>query len=303
MQKKGNKEKSHTFNMEGRILNASLYVCIILFLATCKNTSTEMPENAVVKTNNKILVIDELKKMIPPGLDSVDSVEIAHKYIKKWITQELIADKAIFNVGTSDQEINRLVREYRNSLIVKKYKEELLEKKAEIEPNAEEIAAFYEANKGNYLLKEDIIEGIVLKVPLDAPKLKDLRKWLKESSIEDLAEVESYSYQHATMYDDFTEKWIPFEKIESLFPEKFKSHSKAIQNTEFLEQQDTVYAYLLKITSFMLKKDTAPQSFVHQNITTILRHKKKLDFFQKLEKDIYNEGIKNETVIYNPLYE
>lgn len=262
-----------------------------------------MPDDVVVKTNHRTLYIDELKTMIPPRLDSVDSVEIAHKYINKWITQELIAEKAIFNVGTSDQEISQLVIEYRNSLIVKKYKEQLLEKKAEIEPNADEITAFYESNKGNYLLKKDIIEGIALKVPLDAPKLKELRKWLKSSSIEDLAEVESYSYQHATLYDDFTDKWISFTKVESLFPEKFKSHSKAIHSTDFLEQQDTSYTYLLKITSFKLKNDTAPQSYVEQNITTILRHKKKLDFFNKFEKDIYNEGIKNEAVIYNPRYE
>lgn len=276
---------------------------LIWILNACNRSSSEIPKNVVAKAGNSSLLIDEIERMIPPGLDSIDSVDIAQEYIKKWIVTELISEKAIFNVGTTDPEINQLVRDYRNSLIVKKYKEQLLDKKADIDPTPEEIESFYEANKANYLLKEDIIEGILLKVPLDAPKLKDLRKWLASSSLEDLAEVESYSYQRASMYDDFREKWVSFEKVESLFPEKFSNRRKAIQNTDFLEQKDTVYTYLLKITSFKLANDTAPQSYVEQNITTLLRHKKKLEFFRKFEKDIYNEGIKNKSVIYNPLYE
>ncbi len=287
---------------------AQLRRCLVLgvlamLVLACGGTSDEIPANVVAKAGTSMLYVDDIKRMVPAGLDSIDSVEIAHQYINKWVTGELIAEKAIFNIGASNQEINQLVRDYRNSLIVKKYKEQLLDKKADIDPEPEEIEAFYEANKGNYLLKEDIIEGIMLKVPLDAPRLKDLRKWFSKGGLEDLAEVESYSYQHATMYDDFREKWVPFTTVEQLFPAKFDNRTKALSNDILLEQSDSLFTYMLKITSFKMVNDTAPVSYVEQNITTLLRHKKKLEFFRKLEKDIYNEGIKNKSVIYNPLYE
>lgn len=278
-------------------------VLFIFLVYSCGNSSDEIPDNVVAKAGSSILYLDEIEHMVPPGLDSIDSVELARQYITKWVTGELISEKAIFNIGASNQEINQLVREYRNSLIIKKYKEQLLDKKADIDPTLEEIETFYQANKANYLLKDDIIEGILLKVSLDAPKLKELRKWFTSSSIEDLAEVESYSYQHAAMYDDFREKWVPFKNVEQLFPEKFSNQRRAIKTDDLLEQSDSLFTYMLKITSFKLVNDTAPMSYVEQNITTLLRHKKKLDFFRMLEKDIYNEGIKNKSVIYNPLYE
>lgn len=279
-----------------------LFGFIFLFFS-CKKSTEDFAKGAIVKVYNNVLYSSDVATVIPKNISAKDSIDIAQKYIQKWITRELIAQKAIFNIGENDAEINAMVRDYKNSLVVKKYKEQLLEKKADIEPSEKEISTFYNDHINSYILNEDIVKGLALKIPNKAPKMKDLRTWLKRALDEDYSEIESYCYQHASSYDDFREKWVALKKINILFPEEIKHPDNLLTNKTVVEQQDSLFTYFFKITDLKHANENAPQSYVENNIITLLRHKNKLEFFNTFEKNIYNEGIKNETVTYNPLYE
>ncbi len=278
-----------------------LYVLLATFICACTTKNESIGDNVVVKVNDKSLYVKDVAGLVPQGISPEDSIDIAQKYIQKWITRELIVQKAIFNVGENDPEIKQLVEDYRNSLLVKKYTEMLLEHKAEVDPTEEEIAEYYESNSQNYPLTHDIVQGVIIKIPADAPRQKDLKTWL-ESDSGYYTDIEGYCYQHAITYDDFREKWIAFKLINNLMPQGLDKNYKW-QKEKFVEQTDTVYNYFVKITSLKKKNEVAPKTYVEQKIITLLRHKKKLEYFEKFEKDIYNEGIKDEAIVYNPHYE
>ncbi len=276
---------------------------VVSLLTSCQKDNEALPDNVVVKVYNKSLYNTDIQKLVPENIGGADSVDITQKYIQKWITRELIVQKAIFNVGANDPEINKLVEDYRNSLIVKKYKEMLLERKANIDPTPEEIEAFYQQYGSTYTLSEDVVQGVIMKIPADAPKQKDLITWLKSDSDDVYTDIEGYSYQHAIMFDDFRNKWVALSVIQQLMPQAFKDEAPKMLKKKYVEQTDTLNNYFFRITALKQKSEVAPKEYVEEKIITLLRHKKKLQYFSTFEKDIYNEGIKDESVIYNPKYE
>ena len=51
-------------------------------------------------------------------MNKQDSILIAGDYIRKWIQQELLIQKANENLSSEQKNLDREIQEYRNSLII-----------------------------------------------------------------------------------------------------------------------------------------------------------------------------------------
>ena len=189
-----------------------------------------------------------------------------------------------------------MVEDYRNSLIVSKYMELLVEQKAVTEIGDSEIADFYNNNQENFILNEEIINGIFVQIPLDAPRINDLKLWMKNRSEEDLLELEDYCFQNASKYENFSEKWLPASVVEKYLPGSLNKN--ALGKGVTIEQSDSLSRYYLVVFDEKGTGETAPLIYVRSQIIKVLQHKKRLEYIATFKKDILNEAIENKNVIY-----
>lgn len=256
-------------------------------------TENQKLKNSWVVVDGQVLRDSEVLANLPKNINPEDSAKIVDEYAEKWIKQKLLLNKAENNIGDL-QEINRLVYNYREQLIIENYLKLLVEHKADINPTEEQITEFYEKNKEQYILNENILKGVFIILPLYAPKKNILESLLKEDNI-DKTLIEAYCLQNAAKVDFFTEKWIPFRLIKQHMPEIEISDKDVLTNI-FFETKDTLFNYIIKIEDYKLEKQISPKSFVQEEIENYLLNVNKIDYLRKMEKDLYDEALRKNRI-------
>ena len=102
-----------------------LFFIVVLFSASCSEKPSDSGRTPLLELEGKFLYKDEIDKIIPLNTSVIDSVDIAERYVKKWVTETLMYENAKRNIDNLD-EINKLADEYRQSLIIHAYEQALV---------------------------------------------------------------------------------------------------------------------------------------------------------------------------------
>jgi hypothetical protein len=273
---------------------------VSLLLISCNSKLDVNNADAIVKVRNKILYKSELKDNIPSGISSEDSILTSEHFIRLWINDVLLYDIASKNVYDKEK-IERLVNNYRKSLVIYQYQEQLINEKLTAEIDNQTLLDYYNENKEKFKLDRPLVKGIFLKVPVNAPQIENVRTWYKSTTPDSREKMEKYSVYNAVKFSYFTDYWVDFNELMANCPLDYYNNQEAIiSNNRYIEQRDSSYYYFLNITSFLLEGDNAPFEFAKPRIQELLINQKRIDFLKQTEKDIYQRAIKKgEIKFYN----
>lgn len=269
-----------------------LFILILpmtLFLASCRFFESEPGKAPAAKVGNKYLYHSDFADIFPKGIAPRDSVLIAKKFIDNWIRKELMLRKAELNLSDKDKNFEKQIADYRASLIIFKYQQQLLNQKLDTLITAREIKNYYDQNISNFMLNQNAMRGMFIKVPRGAPNIDKIKNWYRNEN--DTPLLESYGYQFAVKYDYFNDDWIYFDVLLREIPFEINDQEKFLRNNSFIETNDSLYYYFAGIKEYKLKSSAAPLSLVNENIRNIIINKRKLEFLQNLEKNVYNEAL------------
>jgi hypothetical protein len=248
-------------------------------------------EDIVVRVGSHTLSRRKVMELVPKNLSGIDSLLAMEGITRRWIKDVLVYETALKNIGSEEQEILRMVEDYRRSLICYRYQEQLIREKLSVELSEGEKVLFYEENRKEFPLAEAIVRGLFLKVPLDAPNLQELRRIYKDESEETLEVIEKSSMQSPIHYDYFYDRWQSFEEVMRSIPIQVRDADAFLVSHRSVEVSDGRYCYLLHIGEYMLSGATAPYDFVSEQITLMLMHRRKAEFLRSFENDLYETAI------------
>ncbi len=271
-------------------LSVSLFACK-------KAIQTDEPD-ALVKVNDRILTRNEVESLIPKGTTSADSLLLAESYIKKWVKDELVLKIAQRNLGSDKETIDKLVGAYRRSLLRYRYQEKLIQEKLSDEIQESDVLTYYDTNKEKFVLDKNLIKGLFLKVPADAPNLSEVKTWYKSGNVASLEKIEKYSIQNAAIYEYFFDKWVDFDEIRNNIPNQISNPESFLRTNKTLEVTDSSYCYLLNIRQVLLKGQVEPFEYAEPRIREILINQRKLDFIKEFEEELYNDALDGGDVIF-----
>lgn len=274
-----------------------LLVSIPVFLGCQKSDKKDESRIAYLEVDGKYLYLDEIHSVIPQGCSRQDSLSIANNYIRKWITEALVYDHAEKNISNQD-EIEELVEDYRKSLIIHQYQQNLIKERLGDGPTEDQMQDFYNQNKDKFELTNNIIKGIFIKVPIGAPKYAVLQGWLRNYNTKSVENIEKYSIQNATSYQYFGDKWAYFNDIIKDIPIKIQNQADFIAKNRYIEASDSSYHYILRILNYQLIGNIEPYDMAKEEIQTVLMNKQKNDFIQKFEDKLYQDAVKNKKITY-----
>lgn len=274
----------------------SLLWLVVLFWPGCKPGNGTPEHEPLVSVGSEVLTKEELRAAVPEQLSPQDSMAIAEDYISRWIRNQLMLRQAEMNLSPEEKDVEKLLDEYRTSLLVHLYQQKMLEQKHSPLVTSREIEQYYEQMKDNFNLQESIIRGVFIKVRKDAPEQSFLQRWYRSTASEDLINLEAYCFQHARTYEQFIETWVPFRRINSMLPQPMTNELQFLRWTRHYETSDEHYNYYLAIHDFQLPGSAAPVAFVEERIRAILLNKKRIEFIETLGKDLYEAGLRERIV-------
>ncbi len=275
-----------------------LLTLVMVFCVSCDKRYDHGGKKPLVEVEGSFLYYEDLQTALPAGLSKDDSLLFAEHYIRSWAEDILLNQKAASNIPNSE-EVERLVANYRKSLIIHAYQQELIAQKLSKDISEEELMSFYENNKDLFKLDRPLLKGLFLKIPITAPRINDVRKWYKSDSPEALDQLEKYSFQNAVKYEYFRDNWVPLSEISDLLPLSITALEEQLADNRNIELQDSLYYYFLAANDFRNKGQEEPYEFAKAEAREMLINTKQVDFIRDVKEDLYRQAIKRNKIKYN----
>lgn len=272
-----------------------LVTCLILTILfiSCQQKAGDDKGKLLAKAGDYHLYASELQGIIPKGIAKKDSTEITQNFIREWIKQRLILLQAEENLPKDQKDFSHELDEYRNSLLIYRYESKLISEKLDTNVSEKEIEDYYNLNKENFELKDNIVKVLYVKLGLNDASLSKIRPLLKSGKDNDIKKLESICATAAINYYLDDKSWLLFNDLLKEIPIKTYDQEAYLQNHRYIELDDENYTYLVHFKDFEIKEGVSPLSFEKENIRHILVNKRKLLLIEKLEKDAYQNAEKN----------
>ncbi|WP_026210853.1 hypothetical protein [Flexithrix dorotheae] len=282
-----------------------LYLVLMLSIPACeylKGTGGGLEEEtAVARVGDKYLYKNELTGLVSNRSSSADSANIVERYVDTWIKKQLLLKSAEENMDLNEEELLKKIQDYRYQLIVYEYEKEYIKKHLDTTISETQIQEYYEGNVDNFQLKQNIVKGLFLKVPNEAPKIDDLKSWFNSNKPQDVEKITSYAYSFGDSYLLDDSVWIDFDEFlyNTPFNDEITNPIQVLKKGKFLQTSDSLYKYFIKINDFKIIDEPSPLEFVRDQVKNILLNKRIVDLKKKQEDEIYDKALNsNEYEIY-----
>lgn len=273
-----------------------LIIILTLFALGSCQFSLVADDPLVAQVFDKRLHRSEVDALIPESATPEDSVLIRNAYIERWIKKMVMMHEAEKNIP-ADLEIDRLVDDYKSSLIMHQYEKSIVETLLDTVINDAELEAYYEENKSQYLLESVIIRCHMIKLPQDVDEkvVKECEKLWKGDREKDFTKLVNLCNQYASTYYLSDSIWYKLDLISQEMPAG-AINENAIRNNEVFQLTNDDYYYFLKILDVRDKKEIAPLTFIREQAAKVILHKRKIALLGDLQEDLYDRASSRDNI-------
>jgi hypothetical protein len=259
------------------------------FIVSC-NKKPEEKKIPVAKVYDKYLYLSDIQHIFPEKVTKDDSLALAKSYITTWIKTQLIVNKAELNLTADQLDINQQIDAYRSSLLIYKYEDQMIKDKLDTVVSDQEMEAYFDQNTASFVLEENVVKALYIKIPKTAPDINNVKKWYKSDEHEDIKKLDSYCYNYAAKYDYFKDNWVKFETIQRELPNQIANEDEFLKKSQYIEQEDKGFYYFVYIKEHNSKGSIPLFIVVKSKIKDIIFNKRKIKFLSDLENKIYNDA-------------
>ena len=277
--------------------NKLLYISILLLctvLSGCQWFEQKRMTGVAVALNGQYLYQSTLDSL-SFGLLSEDSARVVEQYVKQWAKDILEYERA---KGAADKSIEALVEDYRRSLYVHAYEQELVERRMPKQVADSVVEQIYAAHPEKFELRESIAKGVLIVVPNGAPNMKKLRGWLTDLSEENLENIEKFAYNYAVGYELFTDQWRTAQQLLLTMPFEQDELDRLLRSKQQIELQDSLSTYILQVTDKRMAGEPMPIEYARPEIEKAVLSQRRVLFLQKERERLYEDAIKYNKIVF-----
>ncbi len=253
-----------------------------------------MKEELLAQVGSNELTSTELTKIF--GKDWRLKKDKVNNFIRIWAKDKAIGIEAEKVLSDEDKDFSEEIDSYKNSLLKYTYEQRMLDTALSLNVEENEIVNYFNLNKKNFELKENIVRVRYVKVPKNHKKFNRLRYMIQYK--DSLSKEKFFNLiQKENIFCEANDSlWQKLEDLKNLIPFKLYNDEHFLRNYYYTEAPDGDYIWILYFTENRLKNGVAPLDLVKEKITAIIVNQRKQDLVQKLGNSVYKEGIKNEDI-------
>ncbi len=269
-----------------------LFIGLVLLLLSCERPIYSDSETVLARVGEQYLYVSDMADNIPVKVNKSDSIQMMNSLIDNWVRQELLLQHANSNLPDSLKNFTNQLRIYENNLIIYEFKKRLVEQKLDANVDQGQIENYYNNHQKDFLLKENIVQFVYIKIPIQSEFVEEAQKLIKniDDSTTNRAEVELFCQQHAISYFLNDEQWVPFNDLLKMVPIEAYHQEIYLKNNKMISFKDHPYWYIVNIRNFRIREDVSPLNFENRKIRNIILNQRKLQLLNNLDESIYQEA-------------
>lgn len=262
----------------------------------------EIDEREVIaRVNENYLYKEDIQNLVGENVSPEDSVLIVSNFVTRWATQQLLIDKARYNLSEQQQqEFDELVNNYKNELYTKAYADALVSKQLDTSFIQDEIQNYYEEHLENFRLNEDLVKLRFINIDKNSLDFQDIKKKFIRFNEQDKIDLDRTALQFKA-FSFIDSVWVSTRSVyDKVGPLNDGNKAQLLKKSNFLQLEDSLEVYLVYVNDVLLRNDQAPLEYATSTIKQVILNKRKADLVKELEKNITRDAIENEQFeIYN----
>ena len=131
----------------------------------------------IAQVGEEKLTVDMLTKVYPNGVDL--KAESIRNYVRIWTESEIVIASAKKSLSEKEKDFSKELKNYENSLLKYSYEQKLIDSALVYDVSQSELKKYFEKNKKNFELKENIVRVRYVKVPKKHSKLNNIKYMLQ----------------------------------------------------------------------------------------------------------------------------
>ena len=265
-------------------------------LFACREEVSYVERISIASVGDVHLYKDEADIIYAQQGRGADSAAFMQSYVERWAIDVLFHQKAKENVVLTD-EIDRMVENYRTSLIQNLYQDRLITQQLVPSITEAEVKKFYEKEQSLFELTEPYVKGFYVQLPAKASKTRDVRNWCVRKGQDDLEQLEKLCSENEYDYQFFMEEWIPFSDLAHRIPFTEQQLMDRLLKKSTIEFKEGKFTYFVCADSILQRNDTKPMEMVADEIKELLINSKKANFIKMVKRSLYEDALRVGRVI------
>ena len=277
-----------------RLVYISLLV--VAFLAT---SCRELPEylvgdDTIARVGRNELTIADMADVMPANLKGEDSVVFVKQYVDKWIVRQLKVEEADRLFSGSEKDIERLVKDYRQSLLTGKVDQYYVDQQQGADFTDEDIAEYYNTHKSDFVLDRTLVKGRIICFPASYRQSKKLMEQMRKAATSqgDDKTFSEVCEKNGFLVVDNRSEWVNFADFLANLPTtRVQEYDHLLDKLGIQEMKANDVRYYFDFTSVCRKGNVAPLEMVSENIRRILATQRRSAIIKSHEESIVSKAM------------
>ena len=277
-----------------RLVYISLFV--VAFLAT---SCRELPEylvgdDTIARVGRNELTIADMADVMPANLKGEDSVVFVKQYVDKWIVRQLKVEEADRLFSGSEKDIERLVKDYRQSLLTGKVDQYYVDQQQGADFTDEDIAEYYNTHKSDFVLDRTLVKGRIICFPASYRQSKKLMEQMRKAATSqgDDKTFSEVCEKNGFLVVDNRSEWVNFADFLANLPTtRAQEYDHLLDKLGIQEMKANDVRYYFDFTSVCRKGNVAPLEMVSENIRRILATQRRSAIIKSHEESIVSKAM------------
>lgn len=270
-------------------------VIAALLLPACGSADTG--ERPVAEVFDEKLYRSDLMNMVPPGTPAEDSAALARGLIEAWARDRVLLRKAEENLSDGQKDVERQLRDYRESLIIFAYEQALVEQKLDTNVSETEIETYYKENSENFELRDNVVRArwFRLRESDDRVRRKVEELWRSDDP-EKYHELEVLLAGRGASIHDTRDAWLPFTEMQELVPLRPANPTDWLPRQHKVMASDSAGTFYIDFVEHRLKDSASPLGLVRDEIRSIIINQRKVRLLERMRDDLFNDAVAKQHV-------
>ena len=276
-----------------RIVNISLFVLLATMVSCRELPDYLVSSNTLARVGRNQLTATEVKQAIPSNLKGEDSVAFAKHYIDKWLVRQLKIEEADELFSNSVNDIEKMVEDYRQTLLTSKVDQHYVDKLMSNELTDEDIANYYNTHKSDFTLDRTLVKGRILRFDGSYRQSKRLKEQMRKAAASptDAKTFSDVCEKNGFVLTDYRSEWISFSDFLANLPTTLaQDYDPLLDKMDIQEMEANDIRYYFDFTSVCRKGNVAPLEVVKENIRRILLTQRRSEIIKTHEEQIVKQA-------------
>uniref|UniRef100_UPI004057A57E peptidylprolyl isomerase n=1 Tax=Alistipes sp. TaxID=1872444 RepID=UPI004057A57E len=267
-----------------RILHIVVWMALLTTVGCRELPAYFRGAEPLAKVDGRTLYLHEVERVAPEGISGDDSASFYRLYVDRWVGRQLKLLEAEELFSDSEEDIEALVEEYRQSLLIRKLDQYQVDHHIDTLFTEEEIQGYYNAHLSDFRSDRTWVKGRILRFKEGDRQAKKLQQLMRTNSEESRKDLEQICRKNGFDLHEF-DTWCDFEEFLSHLPALRSEDNSALLNSHDLQQmRDNSSRYYFQITSVRAIGEALPLERVRETIRRILFNRRQSDLIRSHEE-------------------